>query len=212
VEPIMTAHLAAALLAASLAGIGADKLRSPEPAAQAETTTAPAQLSDEQLRRQVDSMLGAIDTPVRDERWKALGPAAVSILQQIAQDQREFPSRRARALHGLAVIGGPEAEKTVLEAARSPGERFQVRAAALSGAGRLLAPDRLTAELRPVLEGANRAQVRAAAAEVLVRHAQEGGCAAMRAQVEREKGDDRAFYHRALRTCEESERPKASKP
>jgi HEAT repeat protein len=208
----MTAHLAAALLAASLAGIGAEKLRTPEPPEQVQTTPAPAQLSEEQLRRQIDSLLGTIDTPVRDDRWKSLGPGAVPILRQIAQDQREFPSRRARALNGLAAIGGPEAEKTVLDLARSPGERFQVRSAALSGAGQLLPPDRLAAELRPVLEGANRVQVRAAAAEVLARHAQEGGCGAMRAQVEREKGDDRAFYHRALRTCDEAERPKASKP
>jgi hypothetical protein len=208
----MTAHLAAALLVASLAGLGADRLRTPEPAAQTETPPAPARLSDEELRRQIDSLLGTIDTPIRAERWKALGPAAVPILQQIAQDQREFPSRRARALHGLAMIGGPEAEKTVLEVAQSPGERFQVRSAALRGAGQLLPPDRLAAALRPVLEGAGQVQVRAAAAEVLARHPKEGGCAAMRAQVEREKGDDRAFYHRALRTCEEAERPKASKP
>lgn len=208
----MTAHLAAALLAASLAGIGAEKLRTPEPAVQAEAAPSYVQLSEEQLRRQIDSMLGTIDTPVRDDRWLALGPAAVPILQQIAQDQGEFPSRRARALHGLAVIGGPEAEKTVLEVARSPGERFQVRSAALSGAGRLLPPDRLAAALRPVLEGAGQVQIRAAAAEVLARHAQEGGCAAMRAQVEREKGDDRAFFHRALRTCDEATRPKQSKP
>ena len=208
----MTVQLAAVLLAASLAGLGAERLRTPAPAVQAEAPPASVQLSDEELRGRIESFLGAIDTPVRADQWKALGPAAIPILQQIAQDQGQLPSRRARALHGLAVIGGPEAERTVLEVARSPGERFQVRAAALRGAGRLLPPDRLSAELRPVLEGANRVQVRAAAAEVRARHAQEGGCAAMRAQVEREKGDDRAFYHRALRTCEESERPKASKP
>ena len=208
----MTVQFATALLAAAFAGAGAERLRTPAPVVEFETPPVSVQLSDEEVRGRIESFLGAIDSPIRADQWKALGPAAVPILQQIAQDQGEFPSRRGRALHGLAIIGGPEAQKTVLEVARSTGERFQVRAAALRGAGRLLPPDRLAIELRPVLEGANRVQVRAAAAEVLARNAQEGGCAAMRAQVEREKGDDRAFYHRALRTCEESERPKASKP
>lgn len=208
----MTIHLAAALIAASLAGAGTERPRAPAPAAETQTRPVTVQLSDEELRSRIEGFLGSIDTPIRVEQWKGLGPAAIPVLQQIARDQGEYPSRRASALNGLAALGGPEAEKTVLEVARSPGERFQVRAAALRGAGQLLPPDRLAAELRPVLEGANRVQVRAAAAEVLVRHAQEGGCGAMRAQVEREKGDDRAFYHRALRTCEESERPKASKP
>src|SRR5512136_2288304 len=150
----MHLHLAAALLAGSLVGAGTERPLAPAPAAGTQVPPVTLQPSDEELRGRIEGFLGAIDTPIRVEQWKGLGPGAVPILQRIAQDRGEFPSRRARALHGLAIIGGPEAEKTVLEVARSSGDRFQVRAAALRGAGQFLPPDRLAAELRPVLEGA----------------------------------------------------------
>ncbi len=162
---------------------------------------APAELSEAQVRRRVRALLGAIDTPVREEDWRALGPRGPAVLAEIASSAAEWPSRRARAAWGLSVAGGPEAERALDRLARSPGEPFSVRAAALEGLGRLYPPERLVPALLPVLSGVGEARVRAVAAEVLSRRAPKEACAAVRDCVARESPEDRPMFHRAEASC-----------
>lgn len=178
----MTGPIAAALLAAVLA--------------------APSTPSDEEIRERVESLLGSIDTPVRPSQWRALGARAVAVLQERSTSLQEFPSRRARAVDGLAAIGGPEATRTVLVLAQERGHPFAVRAAALRGAGHLLPPDRLLEALRPALEEPGPVRVRAVAAEALARNGGVAGCAAARARMEKEKPDERGAFHRVPASCD----------
>jgi HEAT repeat protein len=192
---------AAAALAAVLAGIGAaQKARQPPPAD--EPAPVAALLSEAEVRERVEAYLGAIDTPIRAADWRALGPGAVAVLRERAAARDELPSRRARAVDGLAAVGGRGAEKAVLELARTAGHPFVVRSAALRGAGRLLPTEKLLPALRPVLEGPGQARVRAVAAEVLAHHAGKEACPSVRAQVTREREEHRAQFHRAVTICE----------
>ena len=169
----------------------------PRPAAGA----APADLAEADVRRRVRALLGAIDTPVREEDWRALGPRGPAVLAEVAASASEWPSRRARAAWGLAVVGGPEAERTLDRLGRTPGEPFSVRAAALEGLGRVLPPDRLLGALAAALADPGEARVRAVAAEVLSRRAPKAACAAVRDRVAREKPDERPMFHRAEAEC-----------
>ncbi|TMA31939.1 MAG: hypothetical protein E6J88_03180, partial [Deltaproteobacteria bacterium] len=59
-------------------------------------------LTADEVRQRVNDYLGAIDRPVSDAQWKALGPQAGPVLESIASDANSFPSKRAKALEGLA--------------------------------------------------------------------------------------------------------------
>ncbi len=177
--------------------------RAPAPATSASTeagTNAPAP-TDAELQERIDSYLGAIDTPVTGAHGQALGPRAVPVLESVVRDPTALPSRRARAVEALSQIGGARAEKVVLDVARSEAEPFGVRAVALRAAPRLLSTKDLSTELRPVLEGAREAPVRATAAEVLAERGGQAGCAAVRAQLDRESGHARAQFNGAAERC-----------
>src|SRR6185436_7664448 len=80
-----------------------------------------------EVRAQVESYLDSIDTPVRPEQWRALGPDGAAVLEEIAQDPKKLPTRRARALSALAVVGSPRASKLVLTIAQKESEKAIVR-------------------------------------------------------------------------------------
>ena len=162
---------------------------------------APPDLSDADVRRRVRALLGAIDTPVREEDWRALGPRAPAVLAEVASDAAEWPARRARAAWGLSVVGGPAAERMLDRLGRSPGEPFAVRAAALEGLGRLLPPERLLGALSAALADPGEARVRAVAAEVLSRRAPRAACPAVRGRIAREAPETRPMFHRAEAEC-----------
>lgn len=162
---------------------------------------APADLSEAEVRRRLEALLGSIDTPVREEDWRALGPRGPAVLAEVAADAAEWPSRRARAAWGLSVMGGPAAERTLERLGRSAGEPFSVRAAALEGLGRLVPPARLLTALSPALADPGQARVRAVAAEVLSRRAPGAACAAVRDRMARERPEDRPMFHRAGAEC-----------
>ncbi len=164
-------------------------------------TAAPSELSEAAVRRRVRALLGAIDTPVREEDWRALGRHGPAVLAEIAGNASEWPARRARAAWGLSVVGGPEAAPTLERLGRSRAEPFSVRAAAMEGLGRLFSPEQLVAALSPVLAEPGEARVRAVAAEVLSRHAPEAACAAVRDRIARESPDERPMFHRAEASC-----------
>jgi hypothetical protein len=154
-----------------------------------------------ELRARVRGMLGAIDRPVPAEAWYRLGPAAVTVLTEIATSTSELPFHRARAVEALSIVGGDGATATALRLARAPTEAWDVRASAVRGLGRLLPQDRLVAELSPLLERDAHANVRDAAAAVLARKAGPRGCEAVRAQALREQRQGRAPFARALARC-----------
>jgi hypothetical protein len=163
--------------------------------------TSAAAPPDDDLRARVHSYLGAIDRPVRAEDWRALGPDAVPLLEEVVASD-DLPTRRAAALSGLAAIGGDRAHAAVLARAQSEREPFVVRKAALHGAGRLLAGEALVSALRPALEKAGSPAVRGAAADVLAKRGGAAGCAAVRARAGAEQGAARAALQRALRRCD----------
>jgi hypothetical protein len=177
--------------------------RPPAPAA-AEAEALPDELTDAELEERIQTYLGAIDVPVPADRWRALGPRAVPFLAGIARSSQALPSRRARALRALSLLGGTTARQTVLEVARSEEAPFTVRASAIEGAGRLLPAKELSRTIRPIMEGARRATVRAVAAETLARRAPRSACSAVRAQAAREGPRHRASFGRALGRCEQA--------
>jgi hypothetical protein len=165
------------------------------------STEATAQLSDEQIERRVRTYLAAIDTPITAAQWRELGSRAIPPLEQVLQDPDALPSRRAKAVTALSLLGGPRARELVLQAARSEQESFGVRSNALRGAARLLPEEELAAELRPVLERAQDPAIRATAADVLARHAGRSSCNAVRAQADKERARERTHFSRALERC-----------
>jgi HEAT repeat protein len=161
------------------------------------------------VREQVRSHLGAIDRPVSTETWRALGPAAEPVLLEVAGSDRELPTRRARALEGLAALGGARAEAVHLRLARASSEPPIVRSSAVRGLGRLLEPARLARELRPLLQDES-PRVRLASAEALARRAPAETCGDVRAQAARERAAAR--WSRALAACERAAPPPRSRP
>jgi len=172
-------------------------LCAPTPAADRQPrSSSSTQTDDEQIRQRIETYLRSIDTPIRAAQWRALGPRGAAILEQIAQDERTLPTRRAKAIDGLAAIGSPTAPATMLRLARDEQTPLAVRLSAVRGAARVLPANQVTAALQPILEGAKDAHVRRAAAEALSSH---GGCALVRAQAARE--DDPHRLGRALQRC-----------
>jgi hypothetical protein len=185
------------LLAALLAAPG--PARGSPTAAPAAAVT-PLDLPDAEVQRLVQSYLGAIDRPVTDAQWQALGPAAVPHLEATLRSD-DLPTRRASAANGLAAIGGARATQALVDRARAEGERYVVRRAALQGAARALPPAEATTALGPVLQGARSATVRAAAADALAGSGDASACAAVQAQASREGAASRGRFAKALAKC-----------
>lgn len=192
----MNRILAAALLAA-LPGLA---LSLPRPPPQAPASEPPAPLTGEALRSRIDAYLGSIDTPIGPERWRALGPEAAQVLAERAASADELPTLRARAVGGLAAVGGPRAERVLGDLARKEGEPYVVRVTAMHGAAQVLPEKKAVRLLRPLMEKAPEARLRAAAAEALARGSR-AACPAIEAQAGREKARDRVRFERALARC-----------
>ena len=183
----MTSVLLASLL------LALPPARNPAPPEQASPQQ---QLTDAEIRERIETFLGTIDTPISPEQWRALGPRGAAVLEQMAQDPKAFPTRRAKAVTGLSAIGAPSSSSVLLALAGSSQTPLTVRLSAVHGAPDVVPPAQLATALKPVLEGADNPNVRAAAAEVLSRH---GGCSLVRAQARRE--DDQLRLQRALQSC-----------
>jgi hypothetical protein len=151
------------------------------------------------VRSQVETYLDSIDTPISDERWRALGPQAPVVLEEIARDPSRLPTRRARAVSALGVVGTDRSRELMLALARDEGEPALLRASAVHAAAPTLATPVET--LRPLLERAKNPRVRAAAAEALVLRSPALACATVQKQVAREKASQRPAFRRALAGC-----------
>jgi HEAT repeat protein len=156
--------------------------------------------TDAALRSRVETLLGARHG-VTPAQWAKLDPAAIPLLEEIAREPGELPSRRARAVEGLGALRAPGSGPLFVELAQSSREPLALRSAAMRSAAQVLEPGELVGSLRPLLEAASSVQVRAAAADVLARHAPDEGCAAVRGQAARESRERQARFERALRRC-----------
>ena len=193
-------------LLVALSGLGTPPRNTRPPQAQSPAESSrPQDLTEEEVAARVHSYLGSIDTPISAGRWRALGSRAVGPLETVVRDGAALPSRRAKAVEALSVVGGARARKVVLQVARSEEEPFGVRASALRAAGRMLGAKDLVQELRPVMESAREAPTRATAAEVLAHRAPGSSCKAVRAQASREARSPRMQFGRALDRCQETE-------
>lgn len=197
---MMSGHLIAILVAALLGSPPAGRERpkpgtSPQPAESAPQQ----QLSDEEVRSKAEAWLGTIDRAIPAEQWKSLGPRAAAVLEPIASDPNQFPTRRAKALDGLASAAPARAARLAGKLARDENEHVVVRVAAIHAAGAVLSSRAAQSELRPVLRGRN-AGLRGEAAEVLSR---KDGCAAVREQAAQENTELHGSWKRALQRCAE---------
>lgn len=152
------------------------------------------QLTDAELRDRVDTFLRTIDVPVEREQWLALGPRAAPLLEQIARDPSELPTRRAQAVTALAWIGGARVNDLLAGLAASEAEPLGVKLAAVRG----LATE---AALRPLLQGSLDVRVRAVAAEQLVEKSAGKACDAVVAHAAGEDVAARPVFARAVARC-----------
>jgi hypothetical protein len=168
----------------------------PRTAPPAQDEPAAQQLTDEEIRERIDTFMRTIDTRIPAEQWRALGPRGAAILEEMAQDANQLPTRRAAAVVGLSAIGSPTSASVLLSLAQSAREPLNVRLTAVHAAAGVVPSSQLTATLKPVLETSDDQRVRAAAAEVLSRN---GGCGLVRAQARRER--DALVMESALKSC-----------
>ncbi len=150
---------------------------------------------------EVETLLGSIDTRIPAARWRALGEPGVGALSRVVEDGEALPSRRARAVNALSLVGGARAKAVVLRVAQAETAPFAVRMMAIRGAPRVASAAELATALAPVLEAATAAPVRVAAAETLSLHAGAEGCALVRVRSSREGEEARALYGSALQRC-----------
>lgn len=136
-------------------------------------TSQPASVTD--VRAAVQTLLGAYEG-LGPEQWRALGDAAVPVLESIASDPSAAPMRRARSVDGLAALAG--SQPTLLRLSNAPAEPLIVRMAAVRGLGGVLAEADLITALQPALRDPE-APLRGVAAETLSNTA--AGCAQVQA-------------------------------
>ena len=158
-------------------------------------------MTDAEVRAHVEALLGAIDRPVPPGRWKALGPAAATVLADVAASGDRMPSARSMALGALASVDPARAEPLARALADAEGAPLTVRETAVRVLGRMLPPARLRSALAPVLRAAPDAGLRAVAAETLARHAPGVACAEVVDQVSLEPAGNRGAFERAVARC-----------
>ncbi|HTS23579.1 MAG TPA: HEAT repeat domain-containing protein [Casimicrobiaceae bacterium] len=158
-------------------------------------------LSDADIGRQVDAYLSTIDTPIPSSAWNSLGVRAQPILAAIIDDHGNLPSRRAKAIDGLAALGASQSLALFQATALSSSEPIAVRFAAVRALGQAVDPNDLPATISSIFEAADDSRVRALAAVVLVRRAGVGSCPSVRAQLSREAAEKAGQFDRALALC-----------
>jgi hypothetical protein len=162
--------------------------------------SAPA-LSDAEVRARVESLLGTIDRAIPPTSWKALGPAAIPVLAEIAASEDRMPTTRSMALGALGVADPARAEniaRALVDASDAP---ITVRETAVRTLGRVLSPVQLRAALAPALRSASPAGMRSVAAETLARHAGQEACAEVIDQVALEPAADHPRFEKAAALC-----------
>ena len=158
-----------------------------------------APLSDDEVVQQVQTYLGSIDTVISAERWQSLGSRGAAELKRVMADPTVLPSRRSRALDGLALMQWTSAAAAVNEVAASETEPAGVRVAAVRATGALMPAAEGDAALTSLMRTVSETRVRAVAAETLAARA--GGCGAVKAQVASESAQSRPVFAKAMEHC-----------
>lgn len=198
----MTLLTLAALILAAPAVHASGPVRAAQKKAQA--APAPATLegadamSDEDARAQMNAFLGSIDTPIPAAHWQALGQRVGPWLEEIARGT-DLPTRRAKALDGMAASKWTGAAGVMRELARDEATPANVRFHAVRGLAHVLPKDKVERELTPLLEGAKDARVRASAAEQLTKLGL--ACGAVDRQLAREDEGGKLMFHAAVDSC-----------
>jgi hypothetical protein len=151
------------------------------------------------VKQTVETYLGSIDTPIPEARWKALGPEAGPVLAAIAADD-PLPSRRAKALHALAIVDAARAAPLAAAAAANAQQPLVVRSAAVWAVARTMSPAEAVAVLRPMLTSSS-VPLQRRSAEALASVGPQG-CAAVVAQAAHLSGDARAPFAQVLARCQ----------
>lgn len=126
--------------------------------------SAAAEPVDAGLRSRVEGLLGAYRA-VTVAEWQALGPEAAPVLENVARDARDLPTRRARALAALGVLCPAAAAPLVRQLASDGTAPVPLRTAALEVAPGVLGAD-APGFLAPFLRD-REARVRRRSAEAL---------------------------------------------
>jgi hypothetical protein len=166
------------------------------------TSQPAAQLTDAQIQKRVETLLGNIDSRLPAERWKELGPRAAAVLLPIIQNADELPSRRAAALQGLILAAPEEAAAPSARLAVDEKQPIAVRVSALRAVAATSPPKEAAQVASKVLATAHHPGVRGIAAEVVAASGSEG-CAQVKAQAEREDAAHKPAFRRALARCGE---------
>ena len=148
--------------------------------------------SSQNINAQVEALLGAYENSGSPAQWRSLGDAAIPILESVVADYNSLPSRRARALGGLAALSSGSA--TLQRVANSDWEPLIARMSAVNGLAQILLESDLIPALRPLLNDPQW-QMRGATAQALSNTP--AGCAEIAAMAQQETPAWRSRYVRA---------------
>jgi hypothetical protein len=154
-----------------------------------------------EVRERVEALLGTIDRAIPASSWKALGPAALQLLEEIAASEDRMPSTRSMALGALGAVDPARAEPLARALVDAPDAPPTVRETAVRTLGRVLSPVQLRAALAPALRAAHPVGLRSVAAETLARHGGQEACAEVMDQVSLERAVDHPRFERAAALC-----------
>lgn len=151
---------------------------------------APAQIqSSQDIGAQVNALLGAHDNIASPAQWRSLGDAAIPTLESVVADSTSLPTRRARALDGLAALSS--GKSTMQRVANSGSEPLIVRISGVRGLAQVLPDSDLIPALQPLLNDAQW-QLRGAVAQTLSNTP--AGCAAIKDTAQREAPEWRSRF------------------
>lgn len=150
---------------------------------------------DAGLRSRVEGLLGAYRA-VTVAEWRGLGPEAAPVLETVARDGRELPTRRARALAALGMLSPDAAAPLVRQLASDGTAPVALRGAALEVAPGVLGVD-APGFLAPFLRD-REARVRRRSAEALAASGV-AGCRVLATEAKTRQGPDLVL--RAAAAC-----------
>lgn len=186
-----------------VSALGAEPLQGNVAAeAQVQNEQLQIQMRNEDIRDQVVAFVSTIDTPITRTAWEALGSRAEPVLLELIANRDNFPTHRAKAIDGLAIVGGALAASLFREITMAESEPLVVRLAAVRGLGQVIDTLAQRAELQPLLVGAKDSRVRAYAGEVMIGRVGRSACAAVQTQAGTEQPEKAGQYKRALAQCD----------
>jgi hypothetical protein len=159
----------------------------------AAATAIPATAQDQSTSAKVNALLGAHEDLASPAEWRSLGDAAIPILESFVADYNSLPTRRARALDGLAALSS--GSTTMQRVANTDREPLIVRMSAVRGLGQILPESDLIPALRPLLNDPQW-QMRGATAQALSNTP--AGCAEIAVMAQRETAEWRSRF---VRNC-----------